>query len=627
MKPGFKVVSVLLLLVALILVNYLASRLPFRGDTTEDRIYTLSDGTKALLAKIEEPVVLDYYFSRSVGGLPIQYKNYASRVQEMLRQYVRASRGKITLNLIDPRPDTQEEERAGSAGIQPQQFPSGEAVYFGLVATQADQQKVVAAFNPQRESFLEYDLSQLIYSVQTITKKRLGLITSLPLQAPPMNPMMMMQQQPRQTGQLVADEWAKTFELVPVEASAVALPPGLDALAVIHPQNLSPKLEYAIDQFLLGGKPVFLAVDPASQYFKRQGGQAAMFGGPQPNVSSDTPSLLKGWGITYNAQNVVGDLENATQVQTGPGGVVRFPIWLSLTQNAFSRESTAVAQLKSLLFVESGSLTVDARGRSVTPLIQTSESTGELPAMTLQFAQPDEVARQITPSGKKTVAVLVTGKFSSAFPNGAPAAEAPGNDPHATENKPAEPSTAGLKESTASSTLMVIADTDWLFDDYSVRRLNFLGVQAAEPLNDNLAFASNSLELLGGSEDLISIRGKGSSLRPFTVVRQMEVAAQKRYQDQLTALEARLSEVQNKLSDLQGKRTDGNRLVATPEMQKAIEEFQAQQAKMRGERREIRKALREDIERLESKLLAINIVIPVLMVGAFGLLFWRSRRS
>ncbi|HRE82577.1 MAG TPA: ABC transporter, partial [Opitutaceae bacterium] len=172
-----------------------------------------------------------------------------------------------------------------------------------------------------------------------------------------------------------------------------------------------------------------------------------------------------------------------------------------------------------------------------------------------------------------------------------------------------------------------IADTDWLFDDYSVRRLNFLGVQAAEPLNDNLAFASNSLELLGGSEDLISIRGKGSSLRPFTVVRQMEVAAQKRYQDQLAALEGRLSEVQTKLSDLQGKRTDGNRLVATPEMQKAIEEFQAQQATMRGERREIRKALREDIERLENKLLAINIVIPVLMVGAFGVLFWRSRRS
>jgi len=628
MKPGFKVISVTLLLIALILVNYLASRLPFRGDATSERIYTLSAGTKSLLSKVEEPMVLDFYFSNSASGIPIQYKNYAARVREMLRQYVRASRGRIALNAIDPRPDTPEEERAGSAGLQPQQLPTGETVYFGLVATQADQQKAVPTFTPQRESFLEYDISQLIYSVQAIAKKKLGLITSLPLKAPAMDPMMMMQQRQRPTGQLVADEWAKTFDIVPVEAGATALPPGLDALAVIHAQNTSPKLQFAIDQFLLSGKPVFLAVDPSSQYFKRQGGQNAMFGGPQPNVSSDLPALLKGWGVTYNAQSVVGDLDNAAPVNTGAGGVVRFPIWPLLTQDALSRQSIMLAQLKSLLFVESGSITVDPKGRTVTPLIETSAASGELPAMTLQFAQPDEVARQIVPSGKKILAALITGKFASAFPDGAPKAESPATDPHSTEPKPTESGFGpAIKESTGSSSLLVIADTDWLFDEYSVQRLNFGGMQAAQPINDNLAFASNSLEFLGGSQDLISIRGKGSSLRPFTVVRQMEIEAQKRYQDQLTALESRLSDVQTKLTDLQGKRAEGNRLVATPEMQKAIDEFQTQQTIMRGERREIRKALREDIESLENRLLTINLLAPVLMVGLFGVWFYRARRT
>jgi ABC-type uncharacterized transport system involved in gliding motility auxiliary subunit len=626
MKSGSKFVVIALLFVALVLVNFLASRLPFRGDATAESIYTLSAGTKSILGKIEETVVLDFYFSKSVQGLPITYKNYATRVEEMLRQYVRASGGKLQLNVIDPRPDTPEEEKATAAGLQPQQLPTGETVHFGLVAAQADQQKTITSFNPQRESFLEYDLSQLVASVQTVTRKKLGLITSLPLQAPAMDMMMMMQQRQRPTGQMVADEWGRTFELVTIEASATALPGDLDVLAVIHPQGLSNQLQFAIDQFLLGGKPVFLAVDPASQHFKRQGGQAAMFGGAQPNVSSDLPTLLKAYGITYNPQNVAGDLASATQVQTN-AGIVRYPVWLTLAQESLNRQAMPVAQLKSTLFVESGSVAIEAGGRTVTPLIETSASGGDVPALSLQFAQPEEVSRQLVPSGRKTLAAIISGKFTSAFPNGAPANEpAPGTDADNAPAPAAPPTTPALKESSGNSTLLVVADTDWLFDDYSVRRFNFLGVQAAEPLNDNLAFASNSLEFLGGSQDLISIRGKGSSMRPFTVVRQMEVDAQRRYQEQLSALEVRITDVQQKLTELQGKRNEGNRLVATPEMQKAIDDFQAQQAVMRGERREIRKALREDIERLENGLLVGNLLAPIILVGAVGFVVHRRRR-
>jgi ABC-type uncharacterized transport system involved in gliding motility auxiliary subunit len=626
MKSGSKFVVIALLFVALVLVNFLASRLPFRCDATAESIYTLSAGTKSILGKIEETVVLDFYFSKSVQGLPITYKNYATRVEEMLRQYVRASGGKLQLNVIDPRPDTPEEEKATAAGLQPQQLPTGETVHFGLVAAQADQQKTITSFNPQRESFLEYDLSQLVASVQTVTRKKLGLITSLPLQAPAMDMMMMMQQRQRPTGQMVADEWGRTFELVTIEASATALPGDLDVLAVIHPQGLSNQLQFAIDQFLLGGKPVFLAVDPSSQHFKRQGGQAAMFGGAQPNVSSDLPTLLKAYGITYNPQNVAGDLASATQVQTN-AGIVRYPVWLTLAQESLNRQAMPVAQLKSTLFVESGSVAIEAGGRTVTPLIETSASGGDVPALSLQFAQPEEVSRQLVPSGRKTLAAIISGKFTSAFPNGAPANEpAPGTDADNAPAPAAPPTTPALKESSGNSTLLVVADTDWLFDDYSVRRFNFLGVQAAEPLNDNLAFASNSLEFLGGSQDLISIRGKGSSMRPFTVVRQMEVDAQRRYQEQLSALEVRITDVQQKLTELQGKRNEGNRLVATPEMQKAIDDFQAQQAVMRGERREIRKALREDIERLENGLLVGNLLAPIILVGAVGFVVHRRRR-
>jgi ABC-type uncharacterized transport system involved in gliding motility auxiliary subunit len=629
MKPGPKTVAVLALFAGLVLVNYLASKLPVRGDATAGRIYTLSDGTHALLSKIEEPITLDFYFSRRASGLPVNYKNFASRVEEMLRQYTRAAGGRLTLNVINPEPDTPEEERATSAGIRPQMIPTtGEQIYFGLVATQADQQEALTAFNPQRESFLEYDLSQLIYSVQQFDRRKLGLITSLPLQAPPFNPMMMMQGGQPPQGQMVTTEWEKSFELVPVEASATELPDNLDALAVVHPQGLTPRLTYAIDQFLLSGKPVFIAVDPASQHFRRQGGQMAMMGmGGGANVSSDLPDLFRAYGVSYDPQSVVGDLENATQVQTG-AGVARFPVWLSLRRDALSADAMPTAQLQSLLFVEPGAFTVSAdAGLEVTPLVHSSERSGTVSAASLQFAQPDDVARQITPSGRKTLAALVRGTFKTAFPDGPPAETPPA--PAAGENAPApapQPADGpSLKESSGTSTLILVADTDWLFDDYSVRRLNFLGVQAAEPLNDNLAFGSNALEFLAGSQDLISLRGKGTSLRPFDVVRDIEVRAQERYQQELVALEARLSEVQNRLSELQRSSGEGNRLVASPEVAQAIEEFQQQEVAMRRERREIRRALREDIDALENRLLIANLLATPVLVGAFGLWFHRRR--
>jgi ABC-type uncharacterized transport system involved in gliding motility auxiliary subunit len=627
MKPGSKTLAVLLLFVGLVLVNFLASSIPARLDLTAESIYSLSPGTKALLAKVEEPITLDLYFSKDATGLPIAYKNYATRVQEMLREYVRAAHGKLTLNLITPRADTPEEERATAAGLTPQVAQTGgEQFFFGLVVTQADQQKTIPAFTPQREQFLEYDLSKILYSVQQLDKRKLGLLTSLPLQGAPQMPMMMSRR--GQEPQFVVDEWQQSFDLVTVEPGATELPANLDALAVIHPENVSPKLQFAIDQFLLAGKPVFLCVDPSSQYFKRLGGQQAMFGGPQPNVSSNLPTLLGGWGLAYDAQQVVGDNDNATQVQTQGGGIARYPIWLNLRRENFNAQSLPTAQLGSMLFIEPGSVSLKTGSTlTFTPLVQTSAQAGDIPAMSLQFAQPDEIARQLTPSGKKTIAALVAGKFKTAFPNGAPADEPkPGEKKE--EPKPAEPAKApALTESKTTSTLLIVADTDWLFDDYSVRKFNFFGQTAAEPFNDNLAFAANSVDFLGGSRDLVSIRGKGNSLRPFTVVRRMEAKAQKQYQQKLTELEARLSSVQSKLTELQGKKTDGNRLVASPEVARAIEDFQKQSAAIRGERRQIRRALREDIDALENRLLVVNLLASPLLIAAFGIWLYRARRK
>jgi gliding motility-associatede transport system auxiliary component len=624
MRSGSKIIAIALLLVGLVLVNYLAASFPMRYDATSEKIYTLSPGTKALLSKVTEPTTLDLYFSANASGQFVEYKNYAERVREMLRQYVRASHGMVRLNVVDPEPDTPEEEKATAAGIEPQTIPGGSQFYFGLVATQADQQKVIPALTPQREQFLEYDVSELIYGVGQVEKKKLGLITSLPLQGSPGMPMMGQQ---GTEGQYVVSEWEETYQIVPVDASATDLPKDLDVLAIVHPENLSAKLQYSIDQFLLAGKPVFIAVDPSSLYFKRQGGQAAMFGGPQPNISSDLPVLLGGWGVAYDPNMVVGDLENAEEVQLRDESRLRYPVWINLTQDDFNPKALPTAQLETALFIEPGSVKLKpGTDLTFTPLIETSDKSGEIPVAALQFAQPDEVARQVKASGKRTIAALITGRFKSAFPDGAP------KDPEPADKKDARADAAPagpqpLKESRTSSILIIVADTDWLFDDYCVQKFDFMGQAAAKPFNDNLAFAANSLDFLSGSRDLISIRGKGNSVRPFTVVTKMEAEAAEKYKEKLTALEARINEVQGKLAELQGKTAEGGKLLASPEATRAIEDFQKQAAAMRAERRGIRLALREGIDSLENRLLVINLLATPALVVAFGLWFYRRRRS
>jgi len=624
MKSGKKTLAVVLLLAALVLINYLASAARLRADLTADKTYTLSPGTQTLLAKVEEPITLHFYFSRSLKNLPVRFKNYATRVEELLRQYAAASGGRIKLVVTDPKPDTPEEEAATRARVAGQPLGDGTKLFFGLVATQADQEKAIEFFTPNREPFLEYDLSKLIHSVQLATKPKLGLLTSLPLRAPAYAmPGMPRQQQ----GQVVAEEWEQSYELVEVQPSATELPAGLDALAVVHPQGVSEQLLFAIDQFVLAGKPLFLALDPSSRHFTQQGQRMQMYGGQAQNVSSDLPRLLAAWGVAYDNKKVVGDLEYASMVQT-QNGTASFPAWLTLRPESLNKDFIPANGINAMVFIEAGAFALTPpAGLEAVPVVESSTRSGPIDAMMMQFGQAADITKQVKPDGKKRVlAAMLRGTFKTAFPDGAPKPiESPKSDDKAAASKPEPKPIDALKESRQPGAVFLVADTDWLMDAYSVQRMPFLGVNAIQPLNDNLAFGTNVLDFLGGSRDLISLRGKGTSQRPFEVIRRMELAAQADYQDRLDELEGRLQSVQQRLTQLLQNQKDQTRLVATPEMQAEIEQFRAEEAKMRSERRAIRQSLREGIERLQNTLIALNLLTVPGLVAIGGIWFFQRR--
>lgn len=607
-----KLVATTLLLVNFVLLHYIVSSFPIRFDFTQEGIYKLSDSTKTMLEKLEDPITIDFYSSKSVTDLPAWFKNFSDRVEQMLEQYAAASRGKIYLNVIDPKPDTEEEERANAAGLNSTELPNGDRVFLGMAVAQGDTEKVHPFFNWNRETFLEYDISKTIYEAQLLTKPRLGLITSLPLKTPSFPTM---PGQPAPEDQFVVSQLENQFELVTIESTETELPANLDLLAIIHPKDLGEDLRYSIDQYALSGKPIFLAIDPSSLSERDRGRQQMMMGQMNQPTPSDLPELLSAWGIEYDPSYVVLDQSNSLS-----RGTFSQPAWLVFQDEFTNRSLLPSSELEGILLLEAGQLK-QSEGATANwePILTTSSDTFQAQSMMLQFSQPQQLLSQSQPIGEPVVvAGLLTGEINSAFPEGKPSLEETADGP--------EEATDSL--SSGQATILIVADSDFLLDQFSIQRDQFLpGMSQIRTLNDNQSFVSNFVEYLGGSSDLIGIRGKASTARPFEVVEEMEAEAQKEYQAKLEVVEAELQQINAELSRLVSEQAGSGTIYATPELSAIIAENQEKQTQLRSEIRNIRRNLRQGIETLGTIIGAINLLWAPVALLIFALIFNRMRKS
>ena len=594
-----------LALISLIAANVIAYHLPLRIDATEDRLFTISEGSRTILKDLQDPVRVKFYFTFHNEELPPSFKAYAQRVQELLEEYEQLAEGRLIVEVYDPKPDSEEEEWANRYGIEAATLPSGTNVFFGAVFLQLDQEIVLPFFDPRRQEFLEYDLSQSIYRVTQTERPKIGLWTNLAVQGIP---------QLRMQGQggepwVIVEELEKTFDIQTLDPSLTDLSDDLDLVLLLHPKDLSIPQLYALDQYVLRGGSLFIALDSNAR------AEAMQAGGPPPaNFASDLPMLLQAWGVVYDPTQVVGDLRLATPVNSREG-VIRFPPWISLGPNQLDRDHPITSQLEQLLFAEAGSLSeADNASFTFTPLIQTSSDSGSIEAFQLRFGSPEQIARDLKSDGtRKTLLAQVQGAFRSAFPDGPPEGVT-------------SPAGGHLKEAAESRTILIASDVDWLTDGFSVQRLNFLGQRVIQPSNDNLNLALNAVEYLSGHDGLQEIRSRGQFQRPFTRVLALQQAAQLRYQEQENQLQASLQAVQSELNQLlQGAGQSEKDLLLPKEVQDQVAEFRKEERQTRRELREVRNILRQDIERLGNRLLLLNLLVVPSLVGIFGWISYRRR--
>ncbi|MBL8805330.1 MAG: Gldg family protein [Rhodospirillales bacterium] len=605
-----------------------------RIDLTADRLFTLSQGTRAILAKIEEPVTLRFYYSARLGREIPSYGVYAQRVREMLEEYRDAARGKLRLEVIDPQPFSDEEDRAVAFGLQAVPLnQQGESVYFGLAGTNgADREETVAFFQPERERFLEYDLTKIVYNLTVTKKPQVGLLSTLPMEGE------FRGMQGPTPPWAVYTQLGQFFDIRPVAKDATAIPADIGVLMVVHPKGLSDNTLYAIDQFVLRGGRALVFVDPNAEGELARGGQQAM-GMP---VNSNMTKLFDAWGLSMADDKIAGDRIAARRVNAGTAGRVRavdYVAWLTLREQNFERGDVLLAEASTLQMASAGILSPkEGATTNFQPLVRTSPQSMEIAAEAVRLQpDPEKLLNDFKPSGQPLVlAARVSGQVKSAFDKAPePAKPAEG------AQKPAEPPAAPpeyLAQSKGPINVIVVADTDMLEDRFWVSVQEFFGQRVATPSAYNGDFVVNAVDNLMGSSDLIGLRGRGLSQRPFTLLENIQREAELRYRAKERELSDKLKDAEKRLSELQGRNAPGTgpaaasdaRTILSPEQQAEIEKFRGEVVVVRRDLRNVQQDLRRDIEGVQGFARMANIgAVPALVALAALVLGWlrvRGRR-
>jgi len=625
----FSTVGILCMAALLVAVNIISSTFHDRIDLTADRIYTLSKGTRAILKTIDTPITVQFFYSKDVAQMPVYLKNYANHVEDMLKEYSVESGGKIKVRRLNPTPDSDAEDAAHLAGIYGQSIGlTGDKIFFGLAVTCLDQSSTIPFLSPQRENLLEYDLTRAIYRVLHPDKPTLGLMSSLPVMGAP-RPMQMPGMPPKnQKPWLLVSELKRDFDVRKVETTAESIDDDISVLLLIHPKDLSDKTLFALDQFVLRGGKLIAFLDPMSVVDARSNPMSQMR--QMPPSASTLGKLLDTWGLKFNTQKVIADMVYMTRVQGRDGQPQSMPTVLSLTKDAVQANDPATSQLTSLLVAFGGVFEGDgADGLKKEVLFHTSDQCQLVEKFMAQMPG-NAVLRDFKPEGRPMdLALRLTGTFKTAFPEGKPGDTGESADDKKKDKKEKDNAkeSSALTESAKPGVVVLVGDSDMLFDNFCVRRNNIFGQEFISPLNNNLAFAQNLVEQLSGDSNLISIRGRGVTARPFLVVRRMKAEAEQQYQDQIRKLEDDLSETRRKISELERRKGKTNqRLELTPEQRRAVKKFRQKEAETNKQLKLVRKKLRRRIDALETKVEWANIALMPALVALGGMILALLKR-
>ena len=619
--------SIGLAIVLFVCVNIIADFVlrSARFDLTATGQYTLSQGTKNILDELNEAVHLKFYYSAEMAANYPQLRVYGNRVRDLLLEYATRAGDGIELEVIDPKPFSEAEDLAVAEGVTAIPTDTGDSLYFGLVGTNSiDGRELIPYFAQERDAFLEFDLTELIYNLVRTKKPVLGILSTLPLDVGPGGMMAAMQGQSQPY--LIYDQLQANFDVRMLGQDLDRIDEEVTTLLVVHPADLAPSAVYAIDQFVLRGGRAAILVDPLSEIANIPSPMGQ--GAPGPAVSSNLEQLFASWGIDYDDGKVVGDLASALRVQTSMESgrpFADYVVWLGLRRDNMNDREVVSADLNLIQMAAVGHLSQAEGAESKFRALVQSTSQSKLYDRDLvqNNIDPDELLLDFAPTVERyTVAAKVSGKFSTAFADGPPPKEEADEEASVdTVEEEPEPLPAHMDVAAEETNIIVVADTDFLDDRFWVQTQDFLGQRIVVPMADNAVFLINAIESLMGSSDLISLRSRGRDDRPLLVINDIRQRAEAQFLREQERLEAQLQETEQRILQLQSQGGDNDvasALVLTPEQEQEINRFQDVLLETRAQLRAVQRNLRVDVERLQSRVQFINMALMPFLIGALA---------
>ena len=608
--------GIVVMLAIVVAANVIFGAKPMRADLTQEKAFTLSAGTRKILQQLDTPVKIRVYCTQSETATPetVFLKSYARKVEDLLQEYKQVAGKNLVIEKYDPQPDSDAEDSARLDGLEPQPLPGSDRFYLGLAVSLADERVALPFLEPNRERQLEYDITRAIARVFTPEKPTVGVMSGLPVFGEMGNPMMMqMGQQGGTPAWTLIEQLKQDFNLKHIELTADKIDDDVKVLLVIHPKEISDKAQFAIDQFVLRGGKLIAFLDAQSAIAGRQQQNPMMGGGPPSGTSSSLEKLLSAWGVQFDTSKVVADLNFKMQLRGRDGQPTEAPAWLALTPDGINRDDIVTSQIDNLWLPMCGAFTGEpVAGLKQTVLLNSSKES-QLVDSFMASMGGESVLSGFKPSGVNyKLGIRLTGKFKTAFPEGAPADKDNTNSVAAAG--------VSLKESKVETSVVLFGDADMLADDFSLRKMESPFGTMISPMNANLNLAQNLVEQMAGDSNLIGVRSRATLSRPFTLVKKMEAEAEARGQAKIAELQQSLQETQQRLGELQQQRKDKDqRFILSAEQKAELENFRKKQAEVSKALKQAQKDLRKEVVSLETRLKWLNILAMPLGVTAAGI--------
>jgi ABC-type uncharacterized transport system involved in gliding motility auxiliary subunit len=610
-------------------------------DLTEDDRYTLTKGTRAILTELKDPVTINYYVTRDVDGTPSAYKRHIPRVDSFLRQLEGlANDKKITLNFIDPEPNTDEEDAALLDQVQQIPVTQDDKFLFGASISSLDKKTVIPFFAPSQETQLEYQLISAIAEVSRRETPVVGLISAHNLASGGQTNQGWLFYQLLQRSYDVANLGMMPIESLGTEyqkrkwgnAPNFLDPEKIKVILVVHPAGITPDTEFVLDQYILRGGTVIACVDPLSLVAQQSGGRPQIPGMPPQGgtpPSSSLPKLFKKHNIGFKESQVVIDRKYAPSNN---------PRILLLNEEAMTaKDDISLSKIKNLAFLMSGGFTGE-NGKAMGPGLEVRklvESSYEYTFVTDQTLNSPDAANQLRfalgsrreGDEKQTYVALLSGTFTTAFPEGDPSAkDGPDENEGEKEEKTTEEAlTTGIKV----GNLYLFSDSDFLYDGMAYNARRMFNTQVVEPITNNGAFMFNILDQAAGSEHLVGARARGEVYRPFTVLRELEAVSERKSKENLDKLQAKEQRIEKEFQQIRSQMSSAQEAQMSPELQAKRDEYIKNKVQIQKDRREEKKAHQRDVDLLKANIFWSNILympLGVIVIGLF-VFIWRKQQT